>query len=223
MELLLRQLPPRSEPQIPRVHPARKPKSRSRTTARSGSWSAPPRISARRSSRRPELSSQRTKPVQLSDRRRLPALRRRRCGDGPAPPARVPAVLHLRYRLAPTHPEKGKQDLQRARSLRSARSNGACSRAKAASAAISSENPGDAPSFVVTTISLGGSYPDYVSEELAPHALARRSQPSVLFSNAKEKASSSRHPSPAAIRNGPKPPQRAASHSSTAPSGATTS
>jgi len=28
-----------------------------------------------------------------------------------------------------------------------------------------SENPGDAPSFVVTTISLGGSYPDYVSEE----------------------------------------------------------
>jgi pyrroloquinoline quinone biosynthesis protein B len=29
-----------------------------------------------------------------------------------------------------------------------------------------SENPGDAPSFVVTTISLGGSYPDYVSDEL---------------------------------------------------------
>ncbi len=29
-----------------------------------------------------------------------------------------------------------------------------------------SENPGDAPSFVVSTISLGGSYPDYVSEEV---------------------------------------------------------
>jgi pyrroloquinoline quinone biosynthesis protein B len=29
-----------------------------------------------------------------------------------------------------------------------------------------SENPGDEPSFVVSTISLGGSYPDYVSEEV---------------------------------------------------------
>ena len=67
-----------------------------------------------------------------------------------------------------------------------------------------SESPGEAPAFVCATLPLGGTYPDYVSADLARSPPTR--PPSASASSTVARVSSSRLPSPAAIRNGPNTP-----------------